>query len=82
MRIAGDKIIHAYYRWKSINDNEWEGWLEFLGVNHFKPIPDVGGKNWYDISDEAGRRINMLNGPHWYALLRAMEAQYVIGKGL
>lgn len=74
MRIAGDKIIHAYYRWKSVNDNEWEGWRKFLGVNHFKPIPGVGG-NLYDVPDEAGRKINMLNGPHWETIIKAWKVQ-------
>lgn len=75
MKIAGDQIIHAYHRWRSVNDSEWEGWRKLLGVNHFKSYSSIGGKNWYDISDEAGRRINMLNGPHWETIIKAWKVQ-------
>lgn len=81
--VKDEELVIAHNRWVL----HWKNplvcdWSRFLGVTAFPNTTNNHFGILWQLPDEGANRIKMLNGPNWYALLRAMETQYVIGKGL
>lgn len=59
-------------RWHGVYDSR-EAFEAFTGVR----IDDVSGTHWtyFDVTDESARKIQLLLGPHYRAIIKAYEAR-------
>lgn len=68
------EVVLAYNRWLDL----CTGPGDYAGFYDFLLLADVGfverTKEGYMVPDDVAQRIHILNGPNWYAILKAYRA--------